>query len=64
MAEIYQLHFDEPEPHVFVGTVEHLRSPDSGVDPDLDLALLDDLGGLAVDDEQQLAPDCLVKRVS
>lgn len=25
MAEIYQLHFDEPEPHVFVGSLEHLR---------------------------------------
>ena len=64
MADIYQLHFDEPEPHVFVGSLEHLRSPDSGIDPELDLALLDELAGLAVDEEKQLAEGCLAKRIA
>ncbi len=64
MAEIYQLHFDEPEQHVFVGSLEHLRDPAAGMDPEFDPVLLDLLEGLAVDDEQQLAPGCVVKRVS
>lgn len=62
MAEIYQLHFDEPEPHVFVGSLEHLRNPATGIDPELDLALLDELEGLAVDEERQLSESCLAKR--
>ena len=64
MAEIYQLQFDEPEPHVFVGSLEHLRDPATGMDPEFDPALLDELASLAVDDEQQLAEGCLAKRVA
>ena len=63
MAEIYQLHFDEPGPHVFEGTVEQLRNT-TGMAPELDLALLDELAGLAVDEEKQLAEGCLAKRVA
>ena len=55
---------DEPEPHVFVGSLEHLRSPATGMDPEFDPALLDVLEGLAVDDEQELAEGCLATRVA
>ena len=34
------------------------------MDPELDLALLDGLAGLAVDEEKQLAEGCLAKRVA
>lgn len=64
MAEVFQLQFDEPKPHVFEGSLEHLRNPAFGVDPELDLALLDELEGLTVDEEKQLGEGCLASRVA
>ena len=47
-----------------MGTVEQLRNT-TGMDPELDLTLLDDLAGLAVDEEKSVEePGCMIKRVS